>query len=246
MKILTVIFVLIFSLSMFGQTDVTAPSFSNFGYFPGVIYIGSSAGNLNFSVSAADDASGVDLIRVHFRSPSGNQTIDVDFDASTRTSGDALNGQYNKTVIIPQTTETGVWTLEYLYIRDAAGNQKYTLTNELMALGFRTRLPISAVVCTYTLSQPSQDFPASGGNGVATVLTQIECSGSLTGTSWFVTANSVSGTANLSSGVLTITVPFSVAPNTGAARTGTITISGQIFTINQAGVTKSRTRVKFQ
>jgi hypothetical protein len=113
-----------------------------------------------------------------------------------------------------------------------------------MTRGFRTRLLVTAIACTYTFNPPSQNFSASGGFGVAVVITQMGCNVFLTDTSSFIFANSISGTADLTTGIMVLTIPFSVTANPGEARTGTITISGQNFTVNQAS-TKSRKRVRF-
>lgn len=242
--LLPIIFMFLSAAAVFGQTDTTAPNVSNFGYFPSSVNVGSGAENVGVSLRGIDDLSGVDTIRVRFRSPSGNQTIDADFNSSWRVSGDEKNGLYNNTVVFTQASEIGTWVVDFIYVRDEAGNEKFIYTDELMTLGFRTRFQVTAIACTYTLNPSSQDFPASGGFGVAVVITQMGCTASLTGTSSFIFANSISGAVDLTTGIAVVTVPFSVYANPGEARTGTITISGQTFTVNQAG-TKSRKRVRF-
>ncbi len=244
MKYLSILFIFIFSLTTFGQIDTTAPEISNFGFFPPTINIANGSEDLTVSLRASDDASGVSNVRVRFRSPSGSQTIDADLNYESLVSGDNKDGLYNKTVTFTQSSEVGIWLVEYVYARDEAGNERFVYTSELMARPFRTRLPVSAVNCTYSLNSTSQDFPASSGNGVVIGTTQIGCTASLIGNSSFITANSISASGNLGSGTLTITVPFSVAANSGAARTGTIIVSGQTFTVNQAAG-KSRKRVRF-
>jgi hypothetical protein len=88
----------------------------------------------------------------------------------------------------------------------------------------------STPTCTYSISPGNQNFSAAGGTGSVTVTTQSGCN-------WTATANQnfigiTSGTGGTGSG----TVNYSVATNTGNARTGTITIAGQTFTVNQSGV----------
>ncbi len=79
-----------------------------------------------------------------------------------------------------------------------------------------------------TLSQTSQSFTASSGTGNIAVTAQGDCTWSATSNAnWITLTGSTTGSGNG-------TVNFSVAANTGAVRTGTITISGQQLTITQA------------
>jgi subtilisin family serine protease len=85
-----------------------------------------------------------------------------------------------------------------------------------------------ASTCSYTLSQSTQTSGASGSSGSVNVTTQSGCA-------WNATSNApwITITAG-SSGIASGTVSYSVAPNqNGPARTGTITIAGQLFTVNQ-------------
>jgi hypothetical protein len=87
----------------------------------------------------------------------------------------------------------------------------------------------SSVVCTYTLLPEIYAFSPSSGTGSVAVTT------SSSGCSWTATSNQswISITSG-SSGTGNGTVTYSVAANNGAARTGTMTIGGQTFTITQA------------
>jgi hypothetical protein len=83
--------------------------------------------------------------------------------------------------------------------------------------------------CTFLLSPASASISGGGGTGSFTVTADSACSWTATTTDSFVTITSgSSGTGNG-------TVAFSVTANSGStARTGTITVGGQTFTINQA------------
>jgi hypothetical protein len=80
--------------------------------------------------------------------------------------------------------------------------------------------------CTYTLSPVSANISANSATGSFNVNTGIGCNYAVTSNAPFITITS----PNNGSG----TVTYSVAANTGAARSGTITAGGQTFTINQA------------
>lgn len=83
--------------------------------------------------------------------------------------------------------------------------------------------------CNLALDPTSANASAAGGNGSFAVMADLGCAWSATsGASWITTSSSGAGNG---------TVNYSVAANSGAARTGTITVQGKIFTVNQAGGT---------
>jgi hypothetical protein len=84
-------------------------------------------------------------------------------------------------------------------------------------------------VCTFSLSSTSVNLPASSGTGMV----GLTASGG--GCPWTASSNVpwLAITAG-SSGTGSGTVTYSIAANTGAPRSGTLTIGGQTFTVNQA------------
>ncbi|HEX9928015.1 MAG TPA: BACON domain-containing carbohydrate-binding protein [Pyrinomonadaceae bacterium] len=82
--------------------------------------------------------------------------------------------------------------------------------------------------CSYSLSSSSMTLSVSGGSGSFSVAaSDPACSWRTVGNAdWITVTSSASSTGN---GI----VNFNIAPNTGAARTGTISVGDQIFTINQ-------------
>jgi CSLREA domain-containing protein len=85
--------------------------------------------------------------------------------------------------------------------------------------------PGSQTSCSYSLGSNFQSFSTTGGNGSFTVTTSSSCSWSAQSNNFWISVTSGSGTG---SG----TVQFYVQPNS-SARTGTITVGGQTFTVNQ-------------
>jgi len=84
------------------------------------------------------------------------------------------------------------------------------------------------VQCNYAIAPTGQSFGAPGGSGLPiTVTAPTSCAWTATTTTGWITVTG--GAAGNGNG----TVTFSTAANTGAARTGTITIAGQTFTVNQ-------------
>jgi hypothetical protein len=91
----------------------------------------------------------------------------------------------------------------------------------------------SAVItppCAYTIAPTMQSFGAGSGTGSITVTpNSSSCSwtAASNNTSWITITSGTSGTGNG-------TVNYSVAANTGATRTGSITVAGQTFSISQS------------
>jgi all-beta uncharacterized protein/BACON domain-containing protein len=84
--------------------------------------------------------------------------------------------------------------------------------------------------CTFSISPTSQTVDATGGSGSVTVTASAATCGwtASSNASWITVTSGASGTGNGSVG-------FAVAPNSGAAQTGTITIAGQTFSVTQSG-----------
>ncbi|MDQ4122848.1 MAG: carboxypeptidase regulatory-like domain-containing protein [Acidobacteriota bacterium] len=85
-----------------------------------------------------------------------------------------------------------------------------------------------ATQCTYSLNPTSVNIAAAATSGSFTVTAPAGCS-------WTAVPNDgwlsiTSGSPGSGNG----TVNYSVGPNSGAARVGTITVAGQTFTVNQA------------
>jgi BACON domain-containing protein len=85
--------------------------------------------------------------------------------------------------------------------------------------------------CSFSLSPSSQSFDSAGGPGTAAIQASSGCSWTATSNdTWIIMTSATSGTGNG-------TVVFQVQPNmTGLARSGTLTIAGQTFTVNQAAI----------
>jgi hypothetical protein len=116
-------------------------------------------------------------------------------------------------------------------ISTSSSNSAYnaqTLNNSKSTVAaFKT----AATGCTYTLSSSSASLPATAGSGSVGVTAGSSCNWTAsTATAWITITGGSSGTANG-------TVNYSVTANSGSARSGTITIAGKTFTVNQdAGV----------
>ena len=85
-----------------------------------------------------------------------------------------------------------------------------------------------APTCTFSLSPSNQSFSTTGGTGNVTVNTSIGCAWSAASSANWVKV--VSGASGTGTGV----VSYEVAANTtGQARTASLSVAGQTFTISQ-------------
>lgn len=92
-----------------------------------------------------------------------------------------------------------------------------------------TQLAPVTVPCTNTISPTSQALAAGGGQVAVSITAIPSCSWTAaSNVSWLAISGVGVGAGN---GSVTVVA----APNTGAARTGTATIAGETFTVNQAG-----------
>lgn len=99
--------------------------------------------------------------------------------------------------------------------------------NAVYAVGANGTI-VKRSLCNYTLSATMASFAEAGGAGSVNVTTTAGCPWTATSNANWITINS--GSPGSGNGTLN----FTVAANTGLARTGTITVAGQIFTVNQA------------
>jgi uncharacterized protein (TIGR03437 family) len=87
--------------------------------------------------------------------------------------------------------------------------------------------------CKYSLSASSQSVSSSGGPGSVDVVTTSGCAWTAVSNTNFVSISS--GASGTGDG----TVSYTVAANTGAARSGTLTIAGQTYTVNQSAASST-------
>ena len=89
---------------------------------------------------------------------------------------------------------------------------------------------VTSLLCNFTLDPVSSQQGATGGDAAVRVWTEGVCSWTASShVSWIALTSSGSGSG-------TGIISYSVAPNDGQDRTGTLTIAGQTVTVQQAGV----------
>jgi hypothetical protein len=100
----------------------------------------------------------------------------------------------------------------------------------VVALGGTVSRIVSSSACSYSISPTSQSVAPAGGTGNVTVTASVGCGWTArSNAKWIQVTSGASGSGNG-------TVAYSVAANNSAsARTGTMTIAGQTFTVTQSG-----------
>ena len=108
----------------------------------------------------------------------------------------------------------GLWKL---YAVDDAGNNVGSIAG-----GWSLALTTSTTACDFTLSPGAGSFPTGGGSGSFGISMPAACSWAATSASGFVTVNSTAA------GSGDATVQFTVSPNFGGPRSGSITVSNGV------------------
>jgi hypothetical protein len=97
-----------------------------------------------------------------------------------------------------------------------------------IAIAGHTFTVTQSVGCSYSIAPTSQAAGAGQGSGSTTITAPPGCAWTATSNASFLTITSgASGNGNG-------TTNFTIAANTGPQRTGTLTVAGQTFTVNQA------------
>ena len=120
-------------------SDTIPPNLLSLDFSPSTIDVIENSGAVTFTINLSDNLSGVSDAQARFFSPSGNQFSDVTFHKDfNRLEGDDLNGIYTNDLIIEKFSESGLWELEYLLLKDNVGNYQYLQKEQIINLNFPT------------------------------------------------------------------------------------------------------------
>ena len=141
------------------------------------------------------------------------------------TSGCAWSASSNATwiTVTSGATDTGPGNVKFSVAANTGAVRNGTLT-----IAGQTFTVTQATGCTYSINPTSQSIGAGAAAGTPiAVSTSAGCSWTAAGNvSWIAIASGATGSGNGS-------VTFTVSANPGAARTGTLTLAGQTFTVTQ-------------
>src|SRR5262249_55121496 len=114
-------------------SDTTPPVLAGFDFTPKQVDTTSSNATITFTAHVTDNLSGAtDGWVVTAMIPTAQQTASARMD---RTSGTALDGIYEGVLTLPAHSETGTWTIIYLWLGDSTGNGRYFFANDPQVLG---------------------------------------------------------------------------------------------------------------
>jgi hypothetical protein len=98
-----------------------------------------------------------------------------------------------------------------------------------------TQAAAAAPPCTFSIAPTNQDAPATATSGTIAVTAGSGCAWTAaSNASWITVSTGAGGNGNG-------TVGYNIAANSGAQRTGTLTVAGQTFTVTQAAAAPSCT-----
>ena len=181
-----------------------------------------NSGTTAFTFNVNLSATSAQTVTVNYATANGTATAPVDYQT---VSGSLIfaPGETAKTVTVSVNGDTEVETDETFTINLTGA------TNAIITGGVGTGTILNDDICAYSISPTSLNIGANGGAGnTIAVTTQAGCAYTAVSNNSFITINS--GGSGAGNG----TVVFTVAANSGAARTGTILVAGQTFTVNQA------------
>ena len=171
--------------------------------------------NCNYTVSprsVAAPVSGMDAASVSVTAPSGCQ-----WSASSSASWISITGRSSS-------SGNGAVTFS------VASNGGSARTGTLTVAGQTVTVNQAGTPCAYTVAPTSVPISVAGGSGTpVSVTTSSTCTWTaISNASWVTIVTGASGSGNGS-------VTYSIQPNTGAARMGTVTVASQTVTISQSG-----------
>jgi uncharacterized delta-60 repeat protein len=179
---------------------------------------GTTAFNFTVSLSAATSQT----VTVNYATADGTANAPTDYQTASGTLTFAP-GEISKTVTILVNGDTTIEPNETFTVNLSGA------VNGTILGGTGTGTIITDDICTYSISPTSLTIGAGGGAGnTISVTAQTGCAYTAVSNNSFITITS--GANGAGNG----TVIFTVAANSGAARTGTITVAGRTFTVNQA------------
>ncbi len=175
-----------------------------------------------FNFTVALSTATTQTVTVNYATADGTANAPTDYQTASGTLTFAP-GEISKTITVFVSGDTTIEPNETFTVNLSGA------VNGTIFGGIGTGTIINDDTCLYSISPTSLTIGASGGAGnTISVTSQAGCNYTAVSNNAFITINSgASGSGNG-------TVIFTVAANSFTARTGTITVAGQTFTVNQA------------
>ena len=214
-----------------GHTDSTA---ANIMYFscchlttplPPAIGPDDLAG-LNFIYPASGGACTYSISPTSANVASGAGTGSVTVNTQAGCSWSAASNSLFFISVTSGSSGSGPGTVGYSY----TGNPSISPRSGTMTIAGQTfTLNQAGVPCAYSLNPTVRNIGAPGGTGSVSITAQTGCGWTAVSNAGFISITSTPGGSGNGS------INYNVSSNSGGPRSGTISIGGQTFTVNQAG-----------
>jgi hypothetical protein len=114
-------------------------------------------------------------------------------------------------------------------VRFSVGSNSGPARSATLRIAGRTFTVTQAATCSFAIAPRNQSIATGGGTGTVAVNAANGCSWNATvNANWLTITSATSGSGNGS-------ITFSAAPNSGPARSGTLTVADETFTVEQGG-----------
>ena len=188
-----------------------------------------TAGGRTFTVTQAGAACAYAIAPTSQSVVAGGGTGSTSVTAQTGCAWTAVSDSTSWLTVTAGASGSGNGTVSFSAAANVSTSQR---TGSLTVGGQAFTVTQAGAACSYAISPTSQSVIAGGGTGSTSVTAQTGCAWTAVSnsTSWLTVTAGASGSGNG-------TVIFSAAANaTTSPRTGTLTIGGQTFTVDQAAV----------
>ena len=119
------------------EQDITEPKIVWLNIEPTFIDTSDAPQTITLTVRITDDLVGFNILQLHMRTENASsQQKEFYFRAANRISGDALDGVYRDTILLPRYSAYGVWSAYLLCAFDKIENYKCYIADIEGKLGF--------------------------------------------------------------------------------------------------------------
>jgi hypothetical protein len=210
-----------------GSSFVVMP-YGPYTFQPGSMSVQDIQNNMTFDfVGASTDPPGcaysLSLASRNFAASGGDSNFAINAEKGCSWKARSNN---NWIMLTGQTDGSGQTPISYRVLENTSATSR-TGTISVAGQTFTVTQDAGSAVCTVSLTQTNETFGAFGGEATLNVNAGSGCSWSAVSNDSWITIDA--GGTGLGPG----TVSYSVLRNSGAFRTGTINIGGQIFNVEQ-------------
>lgn len=125
------------TITVTGTQDLSAPALQSFVVSPSAADTRNGTVAVTANLTVTDDLSGLQERRysrsgaIALRSPSGKEFLWSEFSRANRIAGSSTNGTYQVQFELPQYSEEGAWTIDYIELVDRNYNTRFLIPANL-------------------------------------------------------------------------------------------------------------------